>query len=174
METLAKSLLAGLAACVVMTAPVSAQGYPTRPVTFVVPFAPGGGTELLARMFGQKLEQRLGKPFVIENRPGAGGVTGAMAVARAAPDGYTILMAPAPVMAINVTLHKKLPYDPAVDFVPLALVVSTPYVLVVTPSLPVRTVPELIALAKTMPGKPRSPRPASARRTISFPNCSPA
>ncbi len=153
MEALAKSLLAGLAACVVTAATASAQGYPTRPVTFVVPFAPGGGTELLARMLGQKLEQRLGKPFVIENRPGAGGVTGAVAVARAAPDGYTILMAPAPVMAINVTLHKKLPYDPVADFVPLALAVSTPYVLVVTPSLPAHTVPELIALAKTMPGK---------------------
>ena len=73
-----------------------AQGYPTRPVTFVVPFAAGGGTEFLARLLGQRLEQRLGKPFVIENRPGGGGVTGAVSVARAAPDGHTILMAPAP------------------------------------------------------------------------------
>ncbi len=98
----------------------SAQTYPTRPVTFVVPFAPGGGTEFLARLLGQRLEQRLGKPFVIENRPGGGGVTGALSVARAVPDGYTILMAPSPVMAINVALHKKLPYDPTVDFVPVA------------------------------------------------------
>src|SRR5262245_50522723 len=113
-----------------------AQSYPSRPITLVVPFAPGGGTELLARTVSQRLEQRLGKPIVIENRPGGGGVTGALAVARAAPDGYTILMAPAPVMAINVKLHKKLPYDPTVDFVPVALVVATPYVLVVTPSLP--------------------------------------
>ena len=130
-----------------------AQTYPTRPVTFVVPFAPGGGTELLARLLGQRLEQRLGKPFVIENRPGGGGVTGAASVARAAPDGYTILMAPAPVMAINVTLHKKLPYDPAVDFVPLALVVASPYVLVVTPSLPVQSVLDLVKLAKDKPGQ---------------------
>ena len=79
---------------------------------------PGGGTEFLARMLGQRLEQRLGKPFVIENRPGAGGVTGAVAVARAAPDGHTILMAPSPVMAINVSLHKKLPYDPDRRFRP--------------------------------------------------------
>jgi tripartite-type tricarboxylate transporter receptor subunit TctC len=104
-----------------------AESYPARPVTLIVPFAPGGGTELLARTLGQRLEQRLDKPFVIENRPGAGGVTGALAVARAAADGYTILMAPAPVMAINVTLHKKLPYDPATDFVPLALLVASPY-----------------------------------------------
>src|SRR5262249_39562927 len=87
-----------------------APTHPARPVTFVVPFAPGGGTEFLARLLGQRLEQRMGKPFVIENRPGGGGVTGALSVARAAPDGYTILMAPAPVMAINVALHKKLPY----------------------------------------------------------------
>src|SRR6516225_2521879 len=126
-----------------------AQTYPARPVTFVVPFAPGGGTEFLARLLGQRLEQRLGKPFVIENRPGGGGVTGALSVARAAPDGYTILMAPSPVMAINVALHKKLPYDPAVDFVPVPLVVATPYVLVVTPSL---SVPSVAQLFKSMTG----------------------
>src|SRR6266699_2988333 len=131
----------------------SAQTYPTRPVTFVVPFAPGGGTEFLARLLGQRLEQRLGKPFVIENRPGGGGMTGALSVARAAPDGYTILMAPSPVMAINVALHKKLPYDPTVDFVPVALVVATPYVLVVTPSLSVQSVADLIELAKAKPGQ---------------------
>ena len=130
-----------------------AQTYPTRAVTFVVPFAAGGGTEFLARLLGQRLEQRLGKPFVIENRPGAGGVTGAVSVARAAPDGYTILMAPAPVMAINASLHKKLPYDPAADFVPLALVVASPYVLLVNPSLPVHTVPDLIRHAKDKPGR---------------------
>jgi tripartite-type tricarboxylate transporter receptor subunit TctC len=131
----------------------AATDYPTRPVTLVVPFAPGGGTEFLARMLGQRLEQRLGKPFVIENRPGAGGVTGALSVARAAPDGHTMLMAPSPVMAINVTLHKKLPYDPAADFVPLALIVLSPYVLVVNPSLPVRSVADLISFAKERPGQ---------------------
>src|SRR5262249_40218335 len=114
-----------------------AETYPTRPVTFVVPFAPGGGTEFLARLLGQRLEQRLRAP----------------SVARAAPDGYTILMAPSPVMAINVALHKKLPYDPAVDFVPIALVVATPYVLVVAPSLPVQSVADLIELAKAKPGQ---------------------
>jgi len=153
LQTLMPGWLIALAVVVGTPAGAQAQTYPTRPVTFVVPFAPGGGTEFLARLLGQRLEQRLGKPFVIENRPGGGGVTGAVSVARAAPDGYTLLMAPAPVMAINVSLHKKLPYDPAADFVPLALVVSSPYVLVVTPSLPVQSVSDLITLAKDKPGQ---------------------
>jgi tripartite-type tricarboxylate transporter receptor subunit TctC len=153
MQALTRYSLAALAAVAASAACAEAQTYPTRPVTFVVPFAPGGGTEYLARLLGQRLEQRLGKPFVIENRPGGGGVTGAVSVARAAPDGYTLLMAPAPVMAINVSLHKKLPYDPAADFVPLALVVSSPYVLVVTPSLPVQSVSDLIKVAKDKPGQ---------------------
>jgi tripartite-type tricarboxylate transporter receptor subunit TctC len=153
MQALTRYSLAALAAVAASAACAEAQTYPTRPVTFVVPFAPGGGTEYLARLLGQRLEQRLGKPFVIENRPGGGGVTGAVSVARAAPDGYTLLMAPAPVMAINVSLHKKLPYDPAADFVPLALVVSSPYVLVVTPSLPVQSVSDIIKVAKDKPGQ---------------------
>ena len=152
-KPLPRSLLLALIAVSMSGACAWAQGYPTRPVTFVVPFAAGGGTEFLARLLGQRLEQRLGKPFVIENRPGGGGVTGAVSVARAAPDGHTILMAPAPVMAINSSLHKKLPYDPAADFVPLALVVASPYVLVVTPSLPVHSVPDLVKLAKDKPGQ---------------------
>ena len=148
--------LLGFSLFALMTAGVAGVGaraetYPTRPVTFVVPFAPGGGTEFLARLLGQRLEQRLGKPFVIENRPGGGGVIGALSVARAAPDGYTILMAPSPVMAINVALHKKLPYDPTTDFVPVALVAATPYVLVVTPSLPAHSVSGLIEHAKGRP-----------------------
>jgi tripartite-type tricarboxylate transporter receptor subunit TctC len=152
-QALTRYSLAALAVVAASGACAGAQTYPTRPVTFVVPFAPGGGTEFLARLLGQRLEQRLGKPFVIENRPGGGGVTGAVSVARSAPDGYTLLMAPAPVMAINVSLHKKLPYDPATDFVPLALVVSSPYVLVVTPSLPVQSVSDLIKVAKDRPGQ---------------------
>jgi tripartite-type tricarboxylate transporter receptor subunit TctC len=150
--TLLRCLLTGFFV-VAVADQVAATSYPTRPITLVVPFAPGGGTEFLARLLAQRLEQRLGKPFVIENRPGAGGVTGALSVARAAPDGHTLLMAPSPVMAINVTLHKKLPYDPVTDFVPLALVVLSPYVLVVNPSLPVRSVRDLIRLAKERPGQ---------------------
>jgi tripartite-type tricarboxylate transporter receptor subunit TctC len=151
--TLLRCLLTGFLVIVAAGQLAAATDYPTRPVTLVVPFAPGGGTEFLARMLAQRLEQRLGKPFVIESRPGAGGVTGALSVARAAPDGHTLLMAPSPVMAINVTLHKKLPYDPAADFVPLALVVLSPYVLVVNPSLPVQSVADLIRFAKERPGQ---------------------
>ena len=152
-KPLPRCLLLALIAVSTSGACARAQSYPTRPVTFVVPFAAGGGTEFLARLLGQRLEQRLGKPFVIENRPGGGGVTGAVSVARAAPDGTLFSMAPAPVMAINASLHKKLPYDPAADFVPLALVVASPYVLVVTPSLPVHSVPDLVKLAKDKPGQ---------------------
>src|SRR5260370_7931919 len=120
-----------------------AQTYPTRPVTFVVPFAPGGGTEFLARLLGQRLEQRLGKPFVIENRPGGGGVIGALSVARAAPGGYTILMAPPPVMALNAPLHKRLPYHPPLPFLPVALLAATPYIPTPAPHLCVHPLPAL-------------------------------
>ena len=128
-----------------------AQTFPAKPVRIIVGAAAGGPIDLVARLTAQKLSGLLEQPFVIENRPGGGGVTGAVSVARAAPDGHTILMAPAPVMAINVSLHKKLPYDPAADFVPLALVVASPYVLVVTPTLPVQSVPELVKLARDKP-----------------------
>jgi tripartite-type tricarboxylate transporter receptor subunit TctC len=159
------SLLALMAAGAAGTC-ANAQTYPARPVTFVVPFAPGGGTEFLARLLGQRLEQRFGKPFVIENRPGGGGVIGGLSVARAAPDGYTILMAPSPVMAINAALHKKLPYDPAVDFVPVALVVATPYVLVATPSLSVQSATDLVELAKAKPGQLRFGRAGHAAPSL--------
>jgi tripartite-type tricarboxylate transporter receptor subunit TctC len=129
----------------------AAQNYPTRPVTIIVPYAAGGGTDLLARMVGQKLEQRLGKSFVVENRPGGGTVIAALAVAKAPPDGYTLLMGTSTPLAINATLHKKLPYDPAIDFMPLALVANVPFVLVVNPSLPIKSVNELIKFAKANP-----------------------
>jgi tripartite-type tricarboxylate transporter receptor subunit TctC len=151
--THAKYLLAALVVLGASAEATRAQTYPSKPVTFVVPFTPGGSTDILARILSQRFEQRLGKPFVVENRPGAGSVTGTLAVARSVPDGYTILMAPSPAMAINVTLHKKLPYDPAAGFVPLALVAATPFVLVVNPSLPIRSVSELIAFAKENPGQ---------------------
>jgi tripartite-type tricarboxylate transporter receptor subunit TctC len=130
-----------------------AQDYPTRPVTIIVPFTPGGSTDIVARLLAQKLEQRLGKSFVVENRPGAGTIIAASAVAKAEPDGYMLLMAPSSTMAINVTLYKKLPYDPATDFIPLAGLARVPFVLIVNPSLPVRSLPELIAYAKERPGQ---------------------
>ena len=107
----------------VVGAPVDAQDYPSRPVTVVVPTGPGGGMEMVARLLAPRLEQRFGKPFVIENRPGAGTNIGAAAVARSAPDGHTLLMATSSTMAINATIYKTLPFDPQKDLVP---VVSTP------------------------------------------------
>ncbi|MGA7489950.1 MAG: tripartite tricarboxylate transporter substrate binding protein [Xanthobacteraceae bacterium] len=146
---LAGAAIAGLSA----PSAASAQDYPTHPVTIVVPFSPGGSTDIVARMLAQKLEQRLGKTFVVENRPGAGTIIAASAVAKAAPDGYTLLMAPSSTMAINVTLYKKLPYDPTIDFIPLAGLAQVPFVLIVNPSLPVHSLSELIAYAKERPGQ---------------------
>ena len=130
-----------------------AQDYPARPVTIVVPFTPGGSTDIVARLLAQALEQRLGKSFVVENRPGAGTIIAASAVAKAEPDGYLLLMAPSATMAVNVTLYKKLPYDPTTDFIPLAGLVRVPFVLLVNPSLPVYSLLELIAYAKARPGQ---------------------
>src|SRR5689334_10745095 len=120
---------------VVLTAALSvgarAQDYPSRPVTMVVPFVSGGSTEIMARLLGQGLEAKLGKPVIVENKPGAGTVIGSNFVAKAEPDGYTLLMGTSSPIAINVTVYKALPYNPATDFVPLALVAESPFVLVV-------------------------------------------
>lgn len=130
-----------------------AQDYPSRPITLVVPFAPGGGVDQMARLIGSKLEQRLGKSVVIENKPGAGSIIAATYVQKSNPDGYTLLAAPAPTMAVNVALYKNLPYDPTTDFSLIGLLSGTPFVLMVNVDLPVRTVPELIAYAKANPDK---------------------
>jgi tripartite-type tricarboxylate transporter receptor subunit TctC len=127
------------------------EDYPSRQVNFVVPFAPGGGTDILGRLFGQKLSDRFGKPFVIENRPGAGTVTAAVQVAKSAPDGYTIMMATSGTMAMNPTLYKKLPYEPGKDLVLAALICNVPFVLVVNPALPVHSVADLVKFAKEKP-----------------------
>jgi tripartite-type tricarboxylate transporter receptor subunit TctC len=133
--------------------PLRAQDYPTRPITLVVPFAPGGGVDQMARLVGGKLEQRLGKSVIIENKPGAGSIIAASYVQKSNPDGYTLLMAPSPTLAVNVSLYKNLPYDPTTDFVPLALLSGTPFVLMVNVDLPVHSVPELLAYAKAHPDK---------------------
>src|SRR5262245_4528902 len=135
------------------SAPALAQDYPTRPVTIIVPFAAGGAADVGARLYRQQLAARLGKSVVIENRGGAGTVIGATAAARAAADGYTLFMGGSASLAVNVTLQKKLPYDPAKDFVPLALVAGVPFVLVVQPSLAVHSVHDLVRLAKEKPGQ---------------------
>ena len=144
-----------LVLAVLAVQPVAAQpsDYPNRAVNFIVPFAPGGVTSLFARVLGSKLEQRLGKPFVVENRPGGGGVLAASAVARATPDGYTIMMASSTVLAINVTVRKNLPYDPRKELAPIALLARVPFVLVVNPSLPIQSVADLVKLAKEKPGQ---------------------
>jgi tripartite-type tricarboxylate transporter receptor subunit TctC len=134
-----------------LSAQERAEDYPTRQVNFVVPFAPGGGTDILGRLFGQKLSDRFGKPFVIENRPGAGTVTAAVQVAKSAPDGYTIMMATSGTMAMNPTLYKKLPYEPGKDLVLAALICNVPFVLVVNPALPINSVADLVKLAKERP-----------------------
>jgi tripartite-type tricarboxylate transporter receptor subunit TctC len=127
-----------------------AEDYPSRQVMFVVPFAAAGGTDILARLLAQKLEQRLNKSFVVENRPGAGTVIAMNFVANSPPDGYTISMTVSS-LAIDVTLYKKLPYDPVKDLAMVALIASVPFVLVVSPSLPVTSVDDLIKLAKQRP-----------------------
>ena len=130
-----------------------AQDYPTRPVTLVAPWPAGGTIDTLCRILGPKLSDRLGKPIIIENRAGAASVIGTTSVAKAAPDGYTLVMGGGTALAVAVTVYKKLGYDPTKDFVPIVLVSRIPFVLVVHPSLPVRSVPQLIKLAKEKPGQ---------------------
>jgi tripartite-type tricarboxylate transporter receptor subunit TctC len=129
------------------------EPYPARPVTYVVPFAAGGGSDLLARLVALRLEKGFGKPFVIENRPGGGTTIGALAVVRSKPDGYTLLQATSTTMAIAVTLSKKLAYDPSKDLVPVALLTASPFVLTVSADSPAKSVADLIALAKAKPGE---------------------
>jgi tripartite-type tricarboxylate transporter receptor subunit TctC len=129
-----------------------AQDYPTQPVRFVVPYAAGGGTDAMARFFSKGLEARLGQPFIVENRAGSGTTLGANFVAKSAPDGYTIMLGTSSTYAIAVSLYKTLPYDPAKDFAPIALVAQVPFVLVVHPSLPVHSVMDLVRYIKANPG----------------------
>ena len=129
-----------------------AQDYPSRTVTIVAPAAPGGLYSLFARLIGSKLEQRLGKPFVVENRPGASSIVGAMSVIRGPHDGYTLMVGNTSGFATNPTLHKTLPYDPVKDFAPIALIARIPEVLVVNAALPVHSLPDLAKLARATPG----------------------
>jgi tripartite-type tricarboxylate transporter receptor subunit TctC len=145
-----------LAVCVgalptALIGPVLAQDYPTRPVRVIVGFPPGGPTDILARLMGQWLSDRLGQPFIIENRPGAGGNIATQAVATAAPDGATLLLL-THANAINATLYEKLPFNPLTDIVPVAGLAQVPNVVEVHPALPVTTIAELIAYAKANPG----------------------
>jgi tripartite-type tricarboxylate transporter receptor subunit TctC len=130
---------------------VWAQNYPSRPIRLIVPFPPAGGADAIARTIGQKLTEALGQPVVIDNRAGAGGIIGLDTAAKAAPDGYTLLMAPSGPMVIHPSLHAKLSYDPSKDFAPISQITSTPLILVVHPSLPAKSVKTFIQLAKASP-----------------------
>jgi tripartite-type tricarboxylate transporter receptor subunit TctC len=142
-----------LLAVLAVAAPAQAESYPDKPIKLVVPFAPAGATDVLARIVGQKLSEIEMQPVIVDNRAGAGGNIGSDAVAKAARDGYTLLMGAVGTHAINVSLYKKMPYDPVKDFVPVVLVATVPNVLVVPASLPVNSVKELIAYGKANPGK---------------------
>ncbi len=133
------------------TAGALAQSYPTRAIKLVVPSSPGGGTDIVARILGQKLSEQLGQQFVVENRAGAGTVIGNDAVAKSAPDGYTLLMGLS-TLAINPSMYAKLPYDALRDFAPISQSVSACNILILHPSVPAKTVTELIALARAKPG----------------------
>ena len=146
-KTLAAALLSLAAAL-----PAAAQPYPSGPLRIVVPFVPGGGTDILARLLGQKLNESWGQPVVVDNRPGAAGTVGTTFVAKAAPDGHTLLIVPA-AYAGNPSLYKKLPYDHARDLAPVSWLASGPLTLVVHPSLPAKTIKELVALGRARPGE---------------------
>lgn len=149
--------LAAIAAtALIALAPAVSQAqdvWPSRNVTIVVPFAPGGATDVLSRLIGKELEEKFKRAFVVENRPGAGGIVGAQAVLRAPHDGYTIFLGSGTNLAVNVSLYKKLPYDPAKEFIPLGLAAATPFVLVVNPKLPINSVKEFIDYVKARPGQ---------------------
>ncbi|HVZ51248.1 MAG TPA: tripartite tricarboxylate transporter substrate binding protein [Pseudolabrys sp.] len=147
-------LLAALLALLPLGSPVRAAGpdYPTKPVRIIVPTAPSGGVDLLARLVAQKLSERMGEQFFVDNRPGAAGMIGTRAVTTAAPDGYTLLMAPSSI-AVSAAIKKKLPYDLEHDLTPIMMLAETPYALIVSSSLPVHSVKELIAYAKAHPGE---------------------
>ena len=148
-----RQLLLGVAAFVLaLQCEVRAQSFPDRPIRLISPFAAGGGSDLLARVVATKLGDRLGVPVVVENRPGAGALIGLQTLARSAPDGYTLALGSS-ALAVAPTLYKKAPFDANKDFAPVALVAHYPYVLVAAASLPAKTLPDLLTIAKERPGE---------------------
>jgi len=133
--------------------PLSAQEFPTRPVTIIVATTAGGGTDIISRIIADPLSKQLGQPFVVENRPGAGSVTGTVVAANAAPDGYTLQTGLNASMAVNPSLFPNLPYDPIRDFTPVAMLAEFPFVVVVSKNFPANSIEQLIALAKSRPGE---------------------
>jgi len=149
-----KTIIAGLIAAAALPAAAAedAKNYPSKPIRLVVPFTPGGSTDILARVIGMKLTEAWGKQVVIDNRPGAGGNIGVDLVAKSPADGYTLVMGHIGTFGVNPTLYPKLPYDPIRDFQPITLVALVPNMLSVNPALPAKSVKELVALAKAKPG----------------------
>ncbi|TCK30585.1 tripartite-type tricarboxylate transporter receptor subunit TctC [Ancylobacter aquaticus] len=152
-RTLIAATMASLLVAPLAVGTAAAQEFPTRPVTLVIPFSAGGSTDLVGRLIAERMSAELGQPVVVENKGGAGGNLGAAQVAKATPDGYTILMGTVATHALNPTLYKKMPYDPVTSFAPVSLLVVVPNVLVVNPDFPAKTTEELIALLKKEPGK---------------------
>jgi len=150
MDSLARTALLALALVVSWTPRASAQAsdYPNRTIRLVVPLAPGGGNDILARLVAQKLEKKFGKPVVVENQPQGGGIPAALGVVRGPADGYTLLAASSTLLALNVTVRKSMPYDPRKDIMPLTMTARTPFVLAVNPALPVNSVDDLVKLAR--------------------------
>ncbi|MBB3972402.1 Bug family tripartite tricarboxylate transporter substrate binding protein [Hansschlegelia beijingensis] len=154
MRVMTRALRAlGAAALLAGASQASAADFPTRPITMIVPFAPGGSTDLVARLVAAKMGETLKQQVLVENRGGAGGNLGAAAVAKADPDGYTILMGTVATHALNPALYKRMPYDAAKDFAPISLLAIVPNVLVVNPNFPAKSVPELVEMLKKEPGK---------------------
>ncbi|MEI6839300.1 MAG: tripartite tricarboxylate transporter substrate binding protein [Alcaligenaceae bacterium] len=158
-QTLNISRVYAIAICVVVNLcaalawQVQAQGYPTRPIRMIVPFAAGSATDTVARVYGQKMSESLGQPVVVENRTGAVGTIAADLVAKAAPDGYTLLLGTISTHAINTSLYKNMPYDAIKDFAPISRIANVPNLLVVNKNAPYSTLPELVAWGKANPGK---------------------
>src|SRR6266481_9235357 len=148
-----KARLAGAAACLMLFVSIAAaQTYPTRQITLIVPFAAGGPADFLGRLIGQKVSEDLGQQIVVDNRPGANTIIGAQAVAKANPDGYTLLMAIDGTLVMNPFLYSKLPYDPFKDFEPISLIAFVPSAFVANNAVPANTLPDLIAQEKAKPG----------------------
>ena len=152
-DTVIAAIAAWAGILVVPTAALGQSDYPNKPVKLIVGFAPGGSTDIVARIVAQRLGERLGQTIVVENRAGAGGTIGADAAAKAPPDGYTLTLGTTSTHAIAAGAYSKLPYNPVTDFTPISLVAITPYLLVVNPQVQARNLNEFIALAKSQPGK---------------------
>lgn len=160
-----KSIVAGAVAAACLVSPALAQSYPTKPVRLIVPFAAGGATDFVARTVAVKLTEVLGQTVVVDNRGGAAGVIGMEVVAKSVPDGYTLVLGSNGPLAINPSLYPKLSYDVARDFAPVSMVTVLPFLLVVHPTLPVKNVKELVAVAKARPGELNYGSPGSGTTT---------